>query len=267
MQLQWSSPSSCMEKIRRIAETPADICVVGGDFHPDLLSSILRLEEISKAMPVIYVPGNLDFYSMNGDDKTMEAYLSEAMEVADKIGNIHVLSNSSVVIEGTKFIGSTLWGKIDEEDNVAKHRALTGIADFTYMKTVGGKWDIARMNLEHDISVDFIEDALTIDRELPTVVVTHTSPHPSAVNPKYAGDILGPMFNPDLSHILNGPFAPDYWIAGGVHYTGEWRIGNTEVVANGLGHMGRTGPENPDFDYHRTFDVAPRLSAERHPSF
>jgi hypothetical protein len=247
----YRSPEKRDEIIRRIALNPADVCVIGGDFNPNLVSSIRSLGPIAEAMPVVYVPGNLDFYSHRD---LMEGLLERAGELAGRMGNVHLLSNSSVVLGDTKFIGATLWTDATE----ASQEEAARINDYRAITTLDGRWDIEKQKREHDATVDFLESELALSDGLNTVVVTHNSPHPIARDHRYPEP--SPFFNVDLGHILEGPFAPDYWVVGGSHTTEEWEIGRTLVLANGLGHPMRGDvPENHErFNFDAVFETGLR---------
>lgn len=239
--------------IEKIAETPADACVVGGDFHGHLINSIRELAPIAERMPVVYVPGNIDFYT---GDYTMEELLEQANELADKMGNVHLLSNSSVVLGDTRFIGATLWTDVSG----ASRKEVHAINDFRSIRTFEGPWTTARQKIEHDVTVDFLESELAIRDGLATVVVTHNSPHPSVRDPQYPG--ASPFFYSDLSYLLGGPFAPDYWIVGGNHVTMDWKIGETLLVSNGLGHPREAdvGENFEHFDFDAVLETSPKPS-------
>jgi hypothetical protein len=157
------------EIIHKLVSTEADVCAVGGDFFPDLVSSIRELAPIAERTPVVYVPGNIDFYA----SKPMEELIHEAAELADRIGNIHLLYNSAVTIGDTRFLGTTLWTRLGPEHRNVVER----ISDFRMIQTTTGRWNVERQNLEHDLAVDFLESELSSSRDVATVVVTHNIPH------------------------------------------------------------------------------------------
>lgn len=247
--------------IRRLATPGADVCVVGGDFFPDLVNSVRELAPVAEHMPVVYAPGNIDFYS----HKPMEHLLHEAAELADRIGNIHVLYNRAVMIRDTRFLGTTLWTRIPEDMAAAATKYSN---DFRQISTVQGRWDVAKQNLEHDLAVDFLESELSASRDITTVVVTHNIPHQSVNDPKYSDpryrdQSMNSIFVTDMEWLADSPFAPDYWVAGTNIFTGEAALGKTAVMSNGLGHPRRkTGGgaefENPEFDFDRTFETRPK---------
>jgi hypothetical protein len=94
-----------------LPETDADIVVLTGDVGLGRggLEWLLK-QWLDK--PVIYVPGNHEFYGH--DISLIERLRSNASP------DVHVLDNQSVVIEGVRFLGSILWtdfqlfGEIDK---------------------------------------------------------------------------------------------------------------------------------------------------------
>ena len=245
--------------IDRLAADTADVCVVAGDFCPNLICSIEAVATVAERMPVVYVPGNLDFYS---NMETMESLLFKARERAAEIGNIHLLQNDSAVIGDTRFIGATMWTRVGDEATMANYMR---ISDFRAISTADGLWTIKRQNVEHDITLDFLENELSIADGLARVVVTHNSPHLTAFDPKYEGDPLNGFFATDMSHLLDGHLAPDLWVAGTSSVTMDWTVGATKIAANGLGHPRKGIPENENFDFDRVVEVLPRPSATVRP--
>jgi Icc-related predicted phosphoesterase len=94
-----------------LPETDADVVVLAGDVGVGTggLEWLLK-QRLDK--PVIYVPGNHEFYGH--DIALMEQLRSSAPP------DVHVLDNQSVVIEDVRFLGSILWtdfqlfGEIDK---------------------------------------------------------------------------------------------------------------------------------------------------------
>lgn len=249
------------EIVRRLATPGADVCAVGGDFFPDLVSSIRELAPVAERMPVVYAPGNLDFYAFS---KPMEQLLHEAAELAGRIGNIHLLYNAGVTIGDTRFLGTTLWTRIAPEH---ARVAVEYSNDFRMIRTAAGRWNVEKQNLEHDLAVDFLENELSSNRDLATVVVTHNIPHMSVNDakyndPRFRDQSMNAIFVADMEWLSNAPFSPDYWIAGTNIFTGDAMLGKTNVVSNGLGHPKKAQEgvvfENVEFDFDRVFETVPK---------
>jgi hypothetical protein len=209
----------------------ADVTVVGGDFDPDLLRSVSSLRPIAEVRPVVYVPGNLDFYSRT----QFETVLATAKEVAARIGNVHVLYNESVDIGDMRFIGATMWSRVTDEMAAFARR----INDF---RMIPG-WSKQRQNREHAQSVDFVESELMRAGNMRTAVVTHNFPDPSFTPAQYRGDPSSDFFANDLSGMMSGPFAPDLWFSGTGFATEERLVGRTLNIQNAGGHHDKPGPD------------------------
>lgn len=232
----------------------ADVCVVAGDFFPDLIRSVEALEPISKRMPVVVVPGNRDYYRGPFRPDTKAKLLNVARRRAKMIGNIHVLENDSVVIGETTFIGATLWTD------------LRGVTD----PAVFERWnDFRKIFVKPDQpftpahqtraflrSKAYIEAELKKPRRGPRVVVSHTIPHPSGASPRYADSDYGGFFNNDFSELLASADAPEAWIFGNNLDGCDVQVGNTRLLSNPQGHILKEGQsENPNFDVNKTFKL------------
>ena len=82
--------------------TDADIVVLAGDIDLGTGGLAWAMNAIRK--PVIYVPGNHEFYFRH-----MNKTAIEMREIAAGSGNIHLLDNDEVIIDGVRFLGCTLW--------------------------------------------------------------------------------------------------------------------------------------------------------------
>jgi len=235
----------------------ADVLVVAGDFFPPLHKSILALSKISFLLPVVYVPGNRDFYTTS----TMEEELEIARQFAraPQGRGIHILDDEAVVVAGTRFIGATLWTDL-EFDGGPSDAALHGINDFRVISTGAGPFTPRDYRRRHQTSRTFIEDALATSFDGPTVVVSHHAPHGNSVGERFADNALGgnALFHSDLSEVLEGPSAPDMWIHGATHVSADYLVGRTRVLNNPLGY-GR-GSENMSF----IPDLVVETSVRRH---
>ncbi len=86
-----------------------DVAVVAGDVHMPLTRALDWLAERLPGVPVVYVPGNHDFWWDRGEDRyTLADLMSRGRDVAARHG-IHLLLDDAVVIGGTRFAGGTLW--------------------------------------------------------------------------------------------------------------------------------------------------------------
>jgi hypothetical protein len=232
----------------------ADVCVVAGDFFPDLIRSVEALEPISKRMPVILVPGNRDYYRGPFRPDTKTKLLNIAKRRAKTIGNIHVLENDSVVIEGTTFFGATLWTDLR---GVTDPAVLEPWNDFRKIFVKPDQpFTPTHQTRAYLRSKAYIETEMKKPKTGSRVVVSHTIPHPAGASPRYVDNAYRVFFNNDFSHLLMSTDAPDAWIFANNLDGCDVQFGNTRLLSNPHGHVLRNGQaENPNFDVDKTFEL------------
>lgn len=230
----------------------ADVLVIAGDFHPPLHLSIASLSKISLRIPVVYVPGNRDYYGR----RVMQDELIAARHAANapQGKGIHILSDQTVEIAGTRFIGSTLWTDM-ALDGGPDSWGMNAIADFEAIKTqppesAPRNFHPSDYPILHRRSRAFIEKTLAEPFDGPTVVVSHHSPHPNSIGEKYQANTDGAnaLFHSDLSEIMEGADAPDMWVHGATHQMADYTVGKTRVLSNPHGYIRHGALENPHFD-------------------
>ncbi len=236
----------------------ADVAVLAGDIHRPVTRSIRWLSEhIGQHMPVIFVPGNHEFYH-----RGITTSIADGFKETIKFPSVHLLHDTPVIIDGVRFIGATLWTDyaLDADPNPGRRRdidiaaameeASLFLADH-YMITLKNEWWTPTMaRAQHLESRAFIEHELAQPFDGPTVVVTHHGPHPLSVGPRFIGSSLNPAFVSDLSDVIEKG-RPDLWVHGHVHHTTDYRVGDTRIVCNPHGY----GWENPDFDRAMVIEV------------
>lgn len=232
----------------------ADVCVMAGDLlnKGGMRSLGYLAEQVAKVMPVVFVAGNHEFYG---------ASLTEgrhAMRNA-RLPGVHYLDDDMVVLDGVRFLGSTLWTDFclgghkawdmhAAESNMNDYRAIAlrkhpRWARLAPMHTESLHWDSRR----------FLDDALRIGFDGPTVVVTHHAPHPDSVHPRYKGSALNSAFASDMSEMLEMR-GPELWVHGHMHDPSDYVVGRTRVLANPKGY----GGENALYDPALVVEVEPR---------
>jgi hypothetical protein len=206
---------------------------------------------------VVYVPGNHEYYG--GDLATTWDYMHNEIHThshryyKSRLGNLHMLNDTTVFIDDTLFIGATLWTDFKLANEDAMDVARRYMNDFRRIKDRGKYFTTDQWLNEHRASRNYIFDALTnnsLDQEYNTVVVTHHGPSYKSTHYKYKGDMLNHCYNSDLEErIINA--GPNLWVHGHIHNSMNYTVGSTRVVANPRGYhspsMGYT-PENKEFD-------------------
>ena len=124
-----------------------DLLVLAGDIGTHLLARefVLRELEIS---PVIYVPGNHEYYTRRPRSEVDRDWTTLAASEPD----LHYLIAEGVTIDGVRFWGapwySDLWGAMDPWDLATVHN---GIMDFWPPVNGDGEWTLSR-HINHHLA-------------------------------------------------------------------------------------------------------------------
>jgi predicted phosphodiesterase len=237
-------------------ETPlndADVVVLAGDIAPPRQAAqwALRLTK-----PVIYVLGNHEFYG-----SSLEAATAELKRLCAGT-HVHVLDNDELVIEGVRFLGTTLWTDFRLFGDGAERAAATAQAH-RLMR------DFSRIRIDDatnalfttaDSAALFERNAKWLDRSLDTphagttVVVTHHAPSRQSIHPRFAGSLLNACFASDAEH-LAGADRAQWWIHGHTHDSFDYVVKGTRVICNPRGYAKSGVNENTRFDLNLTIEV------------
>lgn len=240
-----------------------DVAVFAGDVGKPISAAIEWMgserQKVLKGRPVIYVPGNHEFYGSE-----MKSALADGRAAANK-ADINLLARQSVVIDGVRFIGCLLWtdyrllGKpkismVVAGQELNDHRLIRYREDNGHYSRFM-PWHAAA---EHRLDLAFIRNELAARHSGPTVIVTHHAPHPGSVQPRHQGSVLSPAFSSDLSALIE-EYQPELWIHGHDHGSHDYRVGRTRVFANQAGYPNRHGDrENHGFDPRCVIEIVKR---------
>ena len=229
-----------------LPENDAEVVVLAGD--------IARPREAVAwasgfAVPVVYVPGNHEFYGGN----LLGTVAALKQQCAGT--NIHVLDNDGVTINGVRFLGTTLWTDFrlfgeGEERPAAMLAAQRFMRDFSRIR-VGNSPDAPFTPA--DSAALFNANAGWLQRKLaephagPTVVVTHHAPSRKSIHPRFADSLLNACFVSDADRLLDGSRAR-LWIHGHTHDSFDYFLNGVRVVCNPRGYAKDDVHENPLFD-------------------
>ena len=229
----WTPPS-----------VPADVVVLAGDIQVGVAGVIWGRRHFADAQ-IIYVPGNHEFFG--GE---MGATLRALRAVAGEHG-VHLLDGDSVMIEGVRFLGATLWTDFalygSEAPMIARASAAAkrGMVDYRAIRLLGSGLLRPQDTLAiHQRQVAWLAQQLAQPFAGATVVITHHLPHAGSVHAKYAGDLLNPAFASDLSALVREPV--QLWIHGHTHESMDYEVHGTRVVCNPRGYLPQQ--PNPAFD-------------------
>jgi len=191
-------------------------------------------------VPVLFVPGNHEYDGLDID--TAHTALRGTCEAL----GIRWLERETAVIDGVRFVGTTLWS--DYDTFAASEKTLSGrlrqrhkafrAANF-YLHKMGGQrrgalFDAAAMRELALECQHWLRSTLAQPhRAGPTVVVTHFAPTLHSADPRYGHSPGTAGFCNALDDLL--PCA-DLWLHGHLHCPTDLQVGRCRVVANPLGY-------------------------------
>ena len=203
----------------------ADVVIAAGDIGVGL-EGIRWLAGFDK--PVIYVLGNHEYWGRDYTD-----FIDEVWRESGN-GNTHLLENESVVIDGVRFVGCSLWADYANGDQQVMEAAFHGMNDFRHITDNGGPLRPRRLLETHRQSVQWLWHVLAEPHDGPTVVVTHHAP---SMKSWHRGPLDGYMYCycTDLEGLIHRA-APKLWVHGHTHSTRDYHVGPTRVVCNPRGY-------------------------------
>ena len=220
-------------------ETDADIVILAGDIGVGT-GGLQWAEAQFQDRPVIYVPGNHEFY--HHDIALIDELKAQAP------AHIHVLNDDQVVIGGVRFLGSILWADFalfgEADKFFSMQAARQRMTDFSIIQNHGQCFTPEDAIRLHTGSRDWLAAMLTESFDGKTVVVTHHAPSSQSVHSRYARDLLTPAFASNLENLMEGERVA-LWAHGHMHESFDYEIYGTRVVCNPRGYA----PEalNPEF--------------------
>jgi predicted phosphodiesterase len=234
-------------------EKDADLIILAGD--------VARPKEAVSwasgiAKPVLYVLGNHEFYG-----GTIAGTVEELKRLCTGT-NIHVLDNEELVIDGVRFLGTTLWTDFNlfgegEKRAAAMQEALAFTRDFSRIRigeaqeTVFTPADSAAL---FKIQAGWLEKKLTERYLGPTVVITHHAPSRKSIHPRFSDSLLNACFVSDAEHLLDGSRVR-LWIHGHTHDSFDYLLNGTRVICNPRGYAKGGVNENPLFDANLLVEI------------
>lgn len=227
------------------ATDSADVIVLAGDIWSGA-NGIHWARSTWPHQRIVMVAGNHEFYHRNIDETRAE------MKAVAKAEGVDFLDNDEVVINGTRFLGATLWTDFQLfGENLREQCMFDGgrcLNDFRLIWTRDGDYfsvlDSIRL---HEESVRWLEMKLRREPfDGSTVVVTHHAPSFGSVVPRYARDVISACFASKLDHLLG---FSDLWLHGHMHDSLDYSQDGTRVICNPRGYCRfEGGQENGSFD-------------------
>lgn len=225
----------------RPAPSGYDAVLAAGDIGLGL-RGLEWLRQAFPDRPVLYVAGNHEYYG------GAIPHLTDKLRAAAADGHVRFLENDTMVLDGCRFLGCTLWtdfrlhGEGDAElDAVAE--ASSRMSDYKrirhsprYRRLHPG--DLRNMHLA---SRTWLARELATPFRGPTVVITHHAPSAQSVPAALLATPISAAYASRLEPLMaSHPVA--LWVHGHTHHGVDYRIGHTRVFSNPLGYPGERPP-------------------------
>ncbi|MCP1674618.1 Icc-related predicted phosphoesterase [Natronocella acetinitrilica] len=227
---------------RLVAPEAFDVIVLAGDINVGTAAEPVLRELAALGRPLVYVLGNHEFY---------QGVVEEVREAWRRIEipGVHVLDDTACVIDGVRFLGTTLWTDVNQLDYFTM-RASGDLSDFQVVRVRGADGTTRALTPvdtfdAHQEALDFLANAFETPFAGKTVVVTHHAPSEHSAAARWRGTPLQPYFSSRLEpQILD--WQPALWVHGHMHDSADYLADCTRVVCNPRGYVGHA--VNPTFD-------------------
>ena len=235
-----------------------DAVILAGDIHNGV-RALQWARQTFERHPIIQIAGNHEYY-----DEILQP-CREALHVAAKSLGIHLLDDSSLLLGGVEFLGTTLWtdfrifdrpGRALRLDAAQAMRASKGLlADYfaiRFQTLESGSPTPRSFEPEDSLALHqqargWLDRALAGSAAIPRVVISHHLPSWNSVSQRFAGSVTNAAFVSDLDDLVE---RSNWWIHGHTHSSHRYRVGRATVLSNPRGYPKRGkahGFENPDF--------------------
>lgn len=207
-------------------------------------------------IPVVYIAGNHEFYKghvLSEHYKDMLAYA--------KSHEINFLQNDSVIIDGVRFIGATLWTDFKFMDSplFSMMRAKNYMYDYRQIFSKDSGYRTKKITPEDileefETSIEYIESELKNEFDGSTVIITHHGVSKHSISPKFKFSNGNEFFVSDLEQFIS-KYQPNLWLHGHTHCCLDYTLGDTRVVTNPRGYVTSNRVENPNFNPNLLLEV------------
>ncbi len=205
------------------------------------------------AKPVLYVPGNHEFYG-----GSIAGTVAELRRLSAG-SNIHVLDDDEVIIEGVRVLGTTLWTDFmlfgeGEKRAAAMREAQRFMRDFSRIRLGESSFTPEASTALFKRHAAWLERKLAEPYAGPTVVNTHHAPSRKSIHPRFADSLMNACFVSDAEHLIERNRAR-LWIHGHTHDSFDYFVNGTRVLCNPRGYAKDGANENPLFDVNLSVEV------------
>ena len=222
------------ENRRYLKENPiepiGDILILAGDILPFALNhkEFEFFDLVSESFENVYwLPGNHEYYRSD-----VATYGNKQFRKIRK--NIFVVNNITIDVGEIKLIFSTLWSKINPEN---EFNVMRGVSDFHVIRYNGKRFLPEHFNALHERSLEFLAFSNKNKQGKKTIIVSHHVPTFFNYPEQYENSPINDAFAVELyDFIMECDF--NYWIYGHHHINiPDFMIGPTKMLTNQIGYV------------------------------
>ena len=171
---------------------------------------------------VLLVSGNHEYYPCS--DVIPFSYVESCIRDICTELDVHYLQKDSLVIEGIRFLGTTLWSAITAT-------AFQQMNDRFIFPSYHHYRDL------HKEQLQWLQEELP-KSGLPTIVITHHLPSYQLIHPKYHDEVTNSAYATNLEALIASRECIKLWCCGHTHEKSSLQLGSTRIVTNPYGYPG-----------------------------
>lgn len=208
----------------------ADILVLAGDIDNGEFGAVYAVQQSERlGIPVIYVPGNHEFYGVN------PATALRRMQEVTAGTNVNVLHRDAITINQTRFIGATLWTDFtllgDDKKGSVINYARERLNDFKEIQALTPE----TMTEWHRADLDFLNSEMAKPFNGKTVVITHHAPLMRCLPELERRELKSACYANNLDSFIK-KYKPSAWLYGHIHWPVKIQEGQTQIANNAAGY-------------------------------
>jgi predicted phosphodiesterase len=224
----------------------ADLAILAGDIGIGL-KGLEWAAKVFYEVPVIYVPGNHEYYG------GAMPRLTDKLKLRGEELGVHVLDGDSLVLNGCTFFGATLWTDFAllGDPAIGEISAQQYMTDYKRIRISPGYRKLRPRDTSnmHFRARRWLENEIEAGRTEGAVIITHHAPSIRSLKPGRENEAVSAAYSSHLDDTVERSNA-QLWIHGHTHYSMDYELGNTRVLSNQRGY-----PDEEDVGFEPGFYI------------